>query len=105
VIRLPALATTLGTLVTQGFDAFYDGDLGERIAAGLASSGAPFAAADLRAHASTWEPPIATTYRGARVTTHPPNSSGLLALEILNVLERFALPGGSASRPRLDGPA
>ena len=33
-------------------------------------------AADFRDHTSTWTEPIATTYRGVRVTTHPPNSSG-----------------------------
>ncbi len=96
MVRLPALAATLRTLAADGFDAFYDGDLGGRIVAGLAAAGAPFEAADLRAHASTWERPISTGYRGVRVTTHPPNSSGLLALEILNVLERFSPPAGAS---------
>ena len=88
-VRLPALARTLGTLARDGFDACYDGDLGERISGALAEAGAPFAVADLRGHTSTWGTPLETTYRGVRVTTHPPNSSGLLALEILNVLGRF----------------
>lgn len=89
IVRLPALAATLRTLADQGFDAYYDGDLGERIAAGLAAVGGVHTVADLRAHASTWGVPISTTYRGVRVTTHPPNSSGVIALEILNLLERF----------------
>lgn len=88
-IRLPALARTLATLATDGFDAYYDGDLGERIAHGLVHAGAPFSPADLRRHASTWGTPIETAYRGVRVTSHPPNSCGMVALEILNVLERF----------------
>ena len=98
-VRLPALASTLATLVAEGFDAYYDGDLGERLARGLAAAGAPFTVGDLRSHASTWETPIATTYRGTRVTTHPPNSSGMVALEILNVLERFSPVAGA----RFDG--
>ncbi len=89
LVRLPALAATLRTLADEGFDALYDGALGERIAAGLAEAGAPFAIDDLRDHRSTWGEPLATTYRGVRVTTHPPNSSGLPALQILNILERF----------------
>jgi gamma-glutamyltranspeptidase len=93
-IRLPALATTLRTLADEGFDAAYDGDLGERIARALAAAGAPFSVDDLRDHRSTWTTPIATTYRGVRSTTHPPNSSGLLALELLNILERFEPPPG-----------
>ena len=95
LIRLPALSETLRTLAVDGFDAYYDGDLGERIAAGLRAAGGAHAAADLRDHRSTWGSPIATTYRGVRVTTHPPNSSGVLALEILNVLERFEPPPGA----------
>jgi gamma-glutamyltranspeptidase / glutathione hydrolase len=89
LVRLPALAATLRTLADEGFDAFYDGELGERIAAALAAAGAPFVTADLRDHRSTFGEPIATTYRGVRVTTHPPNSSGIVALQILRMLERF----------------
>jgi gamma-glutamyltranspeptidase len=99
IVRLPALAATLRTLADEGFDAYYDGDLGERIARGLGAAGGSHAAADLREHRSTWGTPIATTYRGVRVTTHPPNSSGILALEILNILERFAPSAGA----RFDG--
>ena len=109
LIRLPALAASLRTLAVDGFDAYYDGDLGDRIALGLRAAGGAHAVADLREHRSTWGSPIATTYRGVRVTTHPPNSSGVLALEILNVLERFEPPPGARftgrgwSRRRLAG--
>ncbi len=95
LVRLPALASTLRALADGGFDAFYDGDLGERTASGLARAGGLHRVADLREHRSTWEAPISTTYRGVRVTTHPPNSSGVLALEILNILERFEPPDGA----------
>jgi gamma-glutamyltranspeptidase / glutathione hydrolase len=94
-VRLPALAATLRTLAAHGFDAFYDGDLGERIAASLVAAGAPFTPSDLREHRSTVQPPIATTYRGVRVTTHPPNSSGIVALQLLRLLERFEPPAGA----------
>ena len=99
VVRLPALAATLRTLADEGFDAYYDGDLGERIARGLAAAGGVHTAADLRGHRSDWTTPIATTYRGVRVTSHPPNSSGVLALEILNVLAQLEPPAGA----RFDG--
>jgi len=99
IVRLPALAATLGVLADEGFHAYYDGDLGERIARGLVAAGGSHAVSDLRDHRSTWDTPIATTYRGVRVTTHPPNSSGILALEILNVLERFEPSVGA----RFDG--
>ncbi|MES2210866.1 MAG: gamma-glutamyltransferase [Chloroflexota bacterium] len=86
-VRLPALARTLGRLAHEGLDAFYEGDLGERQAVALAALGGSHTAADFARHASTWTEPIETTYHGVRVTTHPPNSSGIVALEILNILE------------------
>ncbi len=96
IVRLPALASTLEALATDGFDAFYDGPLAERQAAGLAAVGCGISAADLREHRSTWTDPVATDYRGVRVTTHRPNSSGIVALELLNILETFEPPPASA---------
>src|SRR6185503_4409554 len=94
LIRLPALARTLRRLADDGFDAFYDGDLGERQARLLAELGVACGPADFRSHTSTWGAPIESTYRGVRLTTHPPNSSGVVALELLNILERFEPPAG-----------
>ena len=99
IVRLPALAATLRQLADDGFDDFYDGELAERQAAGLAAVGSGITAEDLRDHRSTWTDPIATDYRGVRVTTHPPNSSGIVALELLNVLETFEPPEPSAFGP------
>jgi len=98
-VRLPALASTLETLASEGFDAFYDGDLGERQARGLAAVGSPIAVGDLRGHTSTWGEPISTDYRGVRVTSHPPNSSGMVALQILATLARFEAPPAAAFGP------
>jgi gamma-glutamyltranspeptidase len=95
LVRLPALAATLRRMADDGFEAFYAGDLAERQAQALAAAGSPITAADLEAHRSTWAVPISTTYRGIRVTTHPPNSSGVVALELLNILETFDPPAAS----------
>ncbi len=99
-VRLPALAATLGRLADEGFDTFYDGDLGERQAAALAAAGGPFTASDFRDHRSTWTEPITAPYREAVVATHPPNSCGVVGLQILGLLERFDAPS-----PGLFGPA
>lgn len=96
IVRLPALAATLERLADEGLDAFYDSDLGERQAATLRALGLACAAGDFRGHTSTWTEPIETTYRGVRVTTHPPNASGLVALELLSILETLEPPARSA---------
>jgi len=98
-VRLPALAATLETLAGDGFDAFYDGDLGERQARGLAAAGSSLRASDLAGHAVDWGEPLSLDYRGVRVTTHPPNSSGLVALELLSILGRFEPPPPTAFGP------
>lgn len=91
-VVLPALAATLGRLADAGFDDLYDGELAERQVAGLQAAGSPIVLDDLRSHTSTWCEPIGSSYRGTRVTTHPPNSQGIVALSILAILERFAPP-------------
>ena len=98
-VRLPALGATLERMAEVGFDDFYDGEIGERQARGLAAAGCAIVEADLRGHTSTWTEPIATDYRGTRVTTHPPNGSGFVALEILNILETFDPPSPAAFGP------
>ncbi|TAL10577.1 MAG: gamma-glutamyltransferase, partial [Chloroflexota bacterium] len=98
-VRMPALARTLRQLVDEGLGAFYDGDLADRQGQFLASLGGAHAATDFAAHQSTWGDPIETTYHGVRVTTHPPNASGLVALEILNVLEAGGPPGPGTFGP------
>jgi len=91
-VRLPALASTLERLADVGFDDFYDGEIAARQARGLSAIGCLISARDLEAHTSTWTEPLVTDYRGVRVTTHPPNSSGIVALELLNILETFEPP-------------
>ncbi len=98
-VCLPALAATLETLASDGFDAFYDGDVGERQARTLAALGSPIRAADLAGHTVDWGAPLAIDYRGVRVTTHPPNSSGVVALELLSILDQFEPPPPTAFGP------
>ena len=98
-VRLPALAATLATLATEGFDAFYEGAIGERQVRALRAAGSAIATSDLTTQTSTWGEPIAIDYRGVRVTTHPPNSSGVVALELLSILARSDPPPRSAFGP------
>jgi len=46
---------------------------------------------DFTTHTSTWENPINTTYHGYTIHELWPNTQGLAALQILNILENFNL--------------
>ena len=98
-VRLPALAATLERLAAAGAHDLYSGELAARQAAGLAAAGSEITAADLAANASTWETPLSLDYRGALATTHPPNSSGLVGLEILNILRALEPPDPASFVP------
>jgi gamma-glutamyltranspeptidase/glutathione hydrolase len=98
-VRSPALARTLRRIAEEGFDTFYDGELGARQTSFLATLGAPFAVSDLRDHRSIWTEPITMTYRGKTVATHPPNSVGLTGLQLLGILDRLPAPAGVAFGP------
>jgi gamma-glutamyltranspeptidase/glutathione hydrolase len=99
LVRRPELADTLETLARDGFGALYEGPVSERLVRTLAAAGSPLTHDDFDRQATTWTVPIATTYRGIRLTTHPPNSSGVVALQILRVLERFEPPPPAAFGP------
>jgi gamma-glutamyltranspeptidase / glutathione hydrolase len=104
-VRMPALARTLGRLASVGLGDFYAGEVADRQASALEAAGSPVRAADLRDHASTWSEPIGADYRGTRVTTHPPNSSGIVALELLSILAGFEPPVPAAFGPSRFGDA
>ncbi len=96
-VRLPALAATLERIAANGWAEFYEGDSGDQQAALLEAVGSAIRVEDLHAHRSSWTEPIATRYRGVQVTGHPPNSSGFVALELLNILENFDPPAVAGS--------
>jgi gamma-glutamyltranspeptidase/glutathione hydrolase len=102
-VRLAALATTLERLAAAGLADFYTGEIAARQAAGLEAAGSACTAADLAAHESTWETPLSLDYRGVTATTHPPNSSGVTGLEVLNILRALAAPDPAEFIPRDGG--
>ncbi|HYM83159.1 MAG TPA: gamma-glutamyltransferase, partial [Candidatus Dormibacteraeota bacterium] len=75
------------------------GELAARQVRGLATAGSRIDAADLAGHRSDWTVPIAIDYRGTTVTTHPPNSQGLVALELLAILAESPAPPPPAFGP------
>ncbi|MCI3926999.1 gamma-glutamyltransferase [Paenibacillus sp. TRM 82003] len=91
VVKLPDLAATLKLLAERGRDAFYEGEIAERIDEVMRSRGGFLRKEDLAKHRSDWVTPISTDYRGHEVYQIPPNGQGLVVLQMLNILESFDL--------------
>ena len=89
IFRNPDLARSLELVAAGGPDAFYQGDIANRILTTSSKLGGTMSAADLAGFSSEWVEPISTTYRDWTVYEIPPNGQGIAALEMLNIMETF----------------
>ena len=88
--RQPALARTLKLIAEQGADAFYRGEVGDSLVAGMKRGGGIITKEDLARYKPEIRQPIASTYRGYRLLTMPPSSSGGVTItETLNIMETY----------------
>ena len=83
------LANTLSAIAKNGRDEFYKGDTAKTIAKFMQDNGGFLSYDDLASHSSKWVEPVSTDYRGYDVWELPPNSQGIAALQILNIVEQF----------------
>src|SRR5262249_53092801 len=82
------LAHSLQHIARQGArQAFYEGEIAERICAGLQPDGSPLVADDFSGFHAEWVEPITVTYRGYDAYQLPPNTQGFTALQILKLIE------------------
>lgn len=91
IFRNPDLAATLESIAANGREAFYQGNIGQAIDAFVRRHGGFLAARDLMEHKSEWVEPVSANYRGYDVWELPPNTQGIAALQMLNILEGFDL--------------
>ena len=87
--RNPNLADTLQKIADGGRDAFYKGEIAHTVDAYFKANGGYLSYEDLAAHHGEWVEPVSTNYRGVDVWELPPNSQGIAALQMLNVLEGY----------------
>ena len=85
----PDQAKTLRRIAETKGEAFYKGDLAEKIAAWAKQHGGAMTVADLSAHRNDWVEPIGMDYRGYRLLEIPPNGQGISALMALGMLENL----------------
>jgi len=90
ILRSPGLAVTLQRVADVGPRAFYEGPIAAAIVETVRGAGGVMDAADLGAYRPAWRRPLEVPYRGARVVTMPPPSSGGVALvTALRTLSRY----------------
>ena len=92
VMRQPELAASLELLATKGADGFYKGAFAKKLVAGVRQLGGNWTEADLANYRVVERPPVVGHYRGARIVSgSPPTSGGIALIDALNILEGFDL--------------
>lgn len=98
-ITQPDLARVLTLLAEQGHAGFYAGELAQTLVDGVMNNGGLWSLEDLANYQVKERQPIISTFRGARIiSAAPPSSGGLVLANALNILERF---GGGRIEPAL----
>ncbi|MHB8580182.1 MAG: gamma-glutamyltransferase [Ignavibacteriaceae bacterium] len=84
------LANTLELIKNNGINGFYKGKTAELLVKQIQSLGGYITQEDLEKYQPVEREPVYGTYRGYKIVSMPPSSSGGIALvEMLNVLENF----------------
>ena len=83
----PEMARAFRLVADQGPAAFYKGEIAQAILKTSQHLGGTMTADDLASFSPEWVQPVSTEYRGWRVYELPPNSQGIAALEMLNIME------------------
>lgn len=90
VIVNPDLAKALQKIADEGKDGFYKGEIAQALVNTLAKYDGVMTLEDLAAYEVQVRTPVTSTYRGYKVISSPPPSSGGTHLiEILNILENY----------------
>lgn len=92
VLRQPELAATYRAIAEQGSDWFYRGPFAQAVGAWMQAHGGILTAQDFANYHIVLREPVTTSYRGKKIVSFPPPSSGgVHVIEMLNILERFKL--------------
>ena len=91
VFANPELARSLKLIAAGGRDAYYKGEIAEKIVALSDKAGGLFSKVDFENHKSEWVEPVSTNYRGYDIWELPPPGQGIAALQMLNLLEPYDL--------------
>ncbi len=90
IFKQQDLASTLKEIQKYGSDGFYKGKIAELLVNQIKSLNGYISSDDLKKYQPVERKPITGTYRGYKIISMPPSSSGGIALvELLNILENY----------------
>jgi gamma-glutamyltranspeptidase/glutathione hydrolase len=96
LVRQEALARTIEAIAEKGLDGFYRGPIAERMVQEARQHGGIWSLQDLDAYRVVEREPVVFSYRGTRIVSAPPPSSGgIVMAQALSILEQFDLTGMS----------
>jgi gamma-glutamyltranspeptidase/glutathione hydrolase len=88
--KQPDLARTLQLLSDSGPNVFYRGQIADLIVAEMQRGGGLITKNDLRRYRAKWRTPIQLRYRGYKIYSMPPASSGGVTMgQVLNIMEGY----------------
>lgn len=91
IFRNPAQANSLELIAKTNGDAFYRGELAQKIAAFAKEHGAHLTAEDLANHRVDWVQLLSRDFAGGSVQELPPNGQGIATLIALGILEQCGI--------------
>lgn len=89
ILKQPDLAWVLKKIAKEGPSGFYEGELAEKMIASLREEGGLLNKEDLKNHQSIVEEPLTTDYKGYKVHEIKPNTQGIAALMMINILKNY----------------
>ncbi|SDT48301.1 gamma-glutamyltranspeptidase / glutathione hydrolase [Mucilaginibacter mallensis] len=92
VLAQPDLAKTLELIRDKGRDGFYDGPVADALVAEMKKGDGLISKADLTNYHAVWRNAITGNYKGYKIITMPPPSSGGIALlQLLKSVEKYPI--------------
>ncbi len=92
VLTQPDLAKTLELIRDKGRDGFYDGPVADALVAEMKKGDGLITKADLTNYHAVWRNAITGNYKGYKIITMPPPSSGGIALlQLLKSVEKYPI--------------
>ncbi len=90
IFKQPDLAKTLRKIASEGKDGFYKGEIAELIVSLSSSMGGLITLQDLERYNSVERKPVYGDYKGNKIISMgPPSSGGIALIQTLNIMENF----------------